>query len=121
MILYLNGNRFKVKSNEIKNKLDALQIEKLHIKGDDVDLEMKIGKNRKWLGGDGKNIPSFEIFTSPDWRGTNGYITFNQPLYYSGKRISGVTLHFENGVVTASSATENEDALKRNDRTGKCR
>src|SRR3954452_4660745 len=97
---------------EIKKKLDALKIEKLYIKGDDVDLGVLIGKNRQWLGGTGRNLPSFEVFTSPDWRGTNGYITFNQPLYYSGKRISGVTLRFKNGVVTASSATENEDALK---------
>jgi len=97
---------------EIKDKLDALEIEKLHIKGNDVDLHIQIGPNRKWLSGGGKNIPSFEIFTSPDWRGTNGSIRFNQPLYYSGKRISGVSLQFENGVVVASSATENEDALK---------
>jgi aminopeptidase len=96
---------------DIKDKLDALQIEKLHIKGDEVDLEVQIGEHRKWLSGGGKNIPSFEIFTSPDWRGTNGSINFNQPLYYSGKRISGVSLTFENGVVVASSATENEDAL----------
>ena len=97
---------------EIKDKLDALEIDTLHIKGDDVDLQVQIGENRKWLSGGGKNIPSFEIFTSPDWRGTNGFIRFNQPLYYSGKRISGVELTFKNGVVTASSATENEDALK---------
>src|SRR6478735_140311 len=97
---------------EIKKKLDALEIERLHITGERVDLEVQIGKNRKWLCGGGKNIPSFEIFTSPDWRGTNGHIHFNQPLYYSGKRISGVSLQFENGVVIASSATENEDALK---------
>jgi aminopeptidase len=97
---------------EIRDKLDALQIEKLHVKGDDVDLHIQIGPNRKWLCGDGKNIPSFEIFTSPDWRGTNGSIRFNQPLYYSGKRISGISLRFENGVVVESSATENEDALK---------
>lgn len=97
---------------EIKDKLDALQIEKLHIKGDDVDLHIQIGANRKWLSGGGKNIPSFEIFTSPDWRGTNGFINFNQPLYYSGKRISGVSLRFENGIVIKASATENEDALK---------
>jgi aminopeptidase len=64
---------------EIKDRLDALEIEKLHIKGDDVDLYIKIGAHRKWLCGDGKNIPSFEIFTSPDWRGTNGFIRFNQP------------------------------------------
>jgi aminopeptidase len=97
---------------EIKDKLDTLEIEKLHIKGDDVDLEVQIGRNRKWLSGGGKNIPSFEIFTSPDWRGTNGSISFNQPLYYSGKRISGVSLCFENGIVVTSSSTENEDALK---------
>lgn len=97
---------------DIKDKLDALAIEKLHIKGDDVDLAVQIGQHRKWLSGGGKNIPSFEIFTSPDWRGTNGFISFNQPLYYSGKRIAGVSLRFENGVVVSSSATENEDALK---------
>jgi aminopeptidase len=95
-----------------KEKLDALEIEQLHIQGDDVDLIIKIGANRKWLSGGGKNIPSFEIFTSPDWRGTNGHIYFNQPLYYSGKRIAGVALLFENGLVVESSATENEDALK---------
>ncbi len=97
---------------EIKNKLDALQIEKLRIKGNDINLEIRLGKHRKWLSGGGKNIPSFEIFTSPDWRGTNGHITFNQPLYYSGKRIAGVHLQFKDGIVVASSATENEDALK---------
>lgn len=97
---------------DIKDKLDALEIETLHIKGDDVDLHIQIGANRKWLSGGGKNIPSFEIFTSPDWRGTNGTIRFNQPLYYSGKRISGIYLKFEDGVVVASSASENEDALK---------
>jgi aminopeptidase len=96
----------------IKNQLDALQIERLHLKGDDVDLTVQIGPNRKWLSGGGKNIPSFEIFTSPDWRGTNGTIRFNQPLYYSGKRIAGISLRFESGVVVDASATENEEALK---------
>lgn len=96
----------------IKDKLDALEIETLHLKGADVDLTVQIGANRKWLSGGGKNIPSFEIFTSPDWRGTNGSIRFNQPLYYSGKRIAGISLQFENGIVVAASATENEEALK---------
>ncbi len=95
----------------IKDRLDALAIESLHVAGDDVDLHLKIGAGRKWLSGGGKNIPSFEIFTSPDWRGTQGSIYFNQPLYYSGKRIAGVSLRFENGVVTHATAAENADAL----------
>lgn len=107
--------RWKSVQKEIetfRDKLDALAIDTVHIQGEDVDLQIKIGANRKWLSGGGKNIPSFEIFTSPDWRGTNGFIRFNQPLYYSGKRISGVALRFEAGVVVEASATENEDALK---------
>lgn len=96
----------------IKDKLDALQIDTLHIVGEEADLHIKIGEHRQWLSGGGKNIPSFEIFTSPDWRGTAGTIRFNQPLYYSGKRIAGVSLTFENGIVVSASATENEDALK---------
>lgn len=96
----------------IKKKLDALPIDTVHLRGDDVDLQVRIGEHRQWLSGGGKNIPSFEIFTSPDWRGTEGWIRFNQPLYYSGKRIAGIELHFEKGVVVKASATENEEALK---------
>lgn len=97
---------------QIKDWLSALPIETLHIEGEDVDLHIRIGVNRQWLSGGGKNIPSFEIFTSPDWRETQGHIRFNQPLYYAGKRISGVSLEFENGVVIHASAIENEAALK---------
>ena len=107
-------SKWKAVQKEIegfKDKLDALAIDKLHIQSEDADLYITIGAQRKWLSGGGKNIPSFEIFTSPDWRGTQGFIRFNQPLYYSGKRISGVSLQFENGRVVSSSATENEDAL----------
>ncbi len=96
----------------IKDKLDALAIERLHLVGEDLDLRVQIGPNRKWLSGGGKNIPSFEIFTSPDWRGTEGWIRFNQPLYYSGKRIAGIELRFEKGVVVSATAQENEEALR---------
>ena len=112
MIRWTKWKSVQAQIEEIKDKLDTLEIDTLHIKGDDVDLHILIGESRKWLSGGGKNIPSFEIFTSPDWRGTSGSIYFNQPLYYSGKRIAGVSLTFENGVVVTSFATENEEALK---------
>jgi len=93
-------------------KLNNLQIEKLHIVGKDVDLWIKLGAKRKWVGGSGRNIPSFEIFNSPDWRGTEGWIRFNQPLYRYGNLIDGVELEFKNGVVVKSKATKNEHVLK---------
>ncbi len=93
-------------------KLNRMNIDKVHVTGEDADLWVKIGNSRKWLGGSGRNIPSFEIFTSPDWRGTNGWMRFNQPLYRYGAIVKGIYLEFKNGVVTRATATKNEKLLK---------
>lgn len=98
--------------NKFRRKLNNLKIEKVNIKGSDVDLWIKVGKKRIWSGGDGANIPSFEIFTSPDWRGTEGWIKFNQPLYRYGNLIEGIELEFKNGRVVRSKASRNEKVLK---------
>ncbi len=96
----------------IKNKLNRLDIDQLHIKSQKTDFWVKIGSHRSWAGGSGHNIPSFEIFTSPDWRGTKGYIYFNQPLYRYGNLINGVYLKFEKGRVVKSKAKKGERVLK---------
>ena len=96
----------------IQKKLNALEIESVHIVGKDVDLHIAIGANRAWKTGSGCNIPSFEHFTSPDWRGTTGWIRFNQPLYRYGTIIEGISLEFANGTVVAASATKGEATLK---------
>lgn len=98
--------------NVTKQKLDALKIKKIHIAGEDANLHITIGENRKWLGGGGHNIPSYEIFTSPDWRGTQGWMRFNKPLFNNGKRIEGIYLRFENGLIVEATATMNQDALQ---------
>lgn len=100
------------KNDEIKNNLNALKIENLHVVGEGVNLKIKIGPNRKWLGGSGRNIPSFEVFISPDWRGTEGFIEFNQPLYRYGSLIEGIRLEFKDGRVVKSSASKNYEVLK---------
>jgi aminopeptidase len=96
----------------IKDKLDALPIERLHIEAADTDLWVQLGPDRKWLGGSGRNIPSFELFISPDWRGTSGRIQFTEPLYRYGSLIKGAYLEFEDGRVTKATATEGEDLLQ---------
>lgn len=97
---------------DIKAKLDALPIDQLHIEAADTDLWVRIGKNRRWLGGSGRNIPSFELFISPDWRGTSGKIQFTEPLYRYGSLIEGAYLEFEDGLVTKATAEKGEDLLK---------
>lgn len=96
----------------VAKELTNLKIDRLHVTGPDIDLTMTIGAKRRWLGGSGRNIPSFEVFTSPDWRGTNGWVRFNQPLYYYGPKVEGIYLEFKNGRVVKSSAAKNEKLLK---------
>lgn len=91
--------------------LDALPIDRLHVQGEDVDLWLTLGERRRWIGGGGRNIPSFEIFTSPDWRGTEGRIRFSEPLYTFGSLITGIELEFRDGLVDRASAGKNEDLL----------
>ncbi len=96
---------------EIKQKLDALHIERVHVEGEDTNIKIKIWSNRQRLGWSWRNIPSFEIFTSPDWRGTEGRMRFNQPLYRYGQVIKDVYLKFEKGVIVEFDASENKELL----------
>ncbi len=93
------------------NKLSPM-IDKLHAVGPDMDMWYTLGEKRSWHAGSGRNIPSFEIFTSPDWRGTNGWIRFNQPLYRYSNKITGIELQFKDGIVVKASAKTNEHLLK---------
>jgi aminopeptidase len=102
-------------SNEVgrvSKKLTDLKIDRLHMVGKDVDLRITMGEQRRWLGGSGRNIPSFEVFTSPDWRGTQGWIRFNQPLYRYGSVVKGIELKFEKGRVAEATAKKNENLLR---------
>jgi aminopeptidase len=95
----------------VAKKLTDLKIDKLHIEGEEVDLHVTVGQKRRWLGGGGRNIPSFEVFTSPDWRGTDGWIKFNQPLYRYGSMVTGIEMHFKNGRVVKATAKKNQNLL----------
>jgi aminopeptidase len=94
-------------------KLSALKIDSVHVTGPDVDLTIGLGANRAWRAGGGNNIPSYEVFTSPDYRRVNGTITFSQPLYNKfGTLITGITLTFKDGICTKAIAKTNEASLK---------
>ncbi len=102
----------QTESARIIDTLNSMEIDKIHVKSENIDLWIKLGEKRKWVGVTGHNIPSFEIYTSPDWRGTNGYIKFTEPLYRYGNLIEGIRFEFKDGVIVNSSATTNEPILK---------
>lgn len=96
----------------VKKKLNDLQIDKVRVRAEGTDLTVGLGPARLWMGGSGRNIPSFELFISPDCRRTEGHITFNQPLYRYGDLIKNVSLTFKEGKVVHASASEGEHLLK---------
>ncbi len=104
--------KVKKMQEEIRQHLNELSIEWLEIKGEDIDLKVQLGANRIWKGGADRNIPSFELFTSPDWRGTEGWVKFNQPLYRYGNVLEGVELCFHKGLVTRAYATKGNNVLQ---------
>ncbi|MCH8520080.1 MAG: aminopeptidase [Nanoarchaeota archaeon] len=98
--------------DRVKEELNNLQIQKIHVEAKDTDLWLSIGEHRQWLGGSGHNIPSFELFISPNWRGTKGHIQFTEKLYRYGNIIENIYLEFKNGLVTKATASSGEDVLK---------
>jgi aminopeptidase len=96
----------------IKHRLDRLSIRRLRIESDRLDLEVTPGERRKWLGLSGRNIPSFEVFLSPDWRGTRGVYYADQPSFRSGNTVEGVHLEFKAGRVVAARAQQGEAFLR---------
>lgn len=97
---------------QILNKLNRMPIERLHVTAPGTDLWITLGEKRRWLGGSGRNIPSFEIFTSPDWRGTEGTIAFDLPLFRYGNLVKGIVLEFREGRVTKATARTNAKFLQ---------
>jgi aminopeptidase len=95
----------------IKDWLNGMKMTSVHMIGEDCDIIIKLWANRKWLAGRGFNIPSFEHFITPDYRGTNWWIRYNQPIFRYNKLIKWVELHFANGQITQASASYNEQAL----------
>ncbi len=105
--VYQDIEKYRTRLNKLSPRID-----RLHAVGPDMDIWYTLGVKRAWLAGSGRNIPSFEIFTSPDWRGTEGWIRINQPLYRYSNKITGIELWFKNGRVVKSKAKTNEKLLK---------
>ncbi|MCD6293981.1 MAG: aminopeptidase [Deltaproteobacteria bacterium] len=93
---------------DIKKWMNDMDVQYYHVASDNIDLKITPGDQRKWIGISGHNIPSFELFISPDWHGTQGTYYANQPSFRSGNYVEGVNLTFHEGVVTEITAEKGE-------------
>lgn len=115
-------NNFINKNNYYKDKLNSLNIEKLHYKNNlGTDLYIGLPKNIIWYNMDDKdsngnsimlNMPSYEIFTTPDYKQTNGIVYSSKPLIYNDCVIENFYLVFKDGKVIDLDAEKGKDLLK---------
>lgn len=102
------------------NKLNELKIKKLHYKNDlGTDLIIELIPDSVWEGvGTGKeenmlvNMPSYEIFTSPNSKKTEGIVYSSKPLNYNGALIDEFWLKFEKGKVIDFDAKKGKKILE---------
>ncbi|MDX2438984.1 MAG: aminopeptidase [Desulfobacterales bacterium] len=100
-------------AGSIKKWLNSLNVKFYHVESENVDLKISPGEKRRWIGLSGHNIPSFEIFLSPDWRGTTGVYFADQPSYRSGNYVKNVRLEFNKGSAVKITAKKGEDFVKK--------
>lgn len=93
----------------LKSWLNRKKVRFFHIESEHIDLEIYPGEQRRWVGISGHNIPSFELFLSPDGRQTRGVYFSDQPSYRSGNYVANVRLEFEKGCAVKISAETGED------------
>jgi aminopeptidase len=97
--------------HRVLGELNALPITTVRVESKETDISIGLGRLRRWLGGRGRNMPSFEIFTSPDWRLVNGRIYFDLPLYRYGQIIRDIRIEIRDGLIVKATAGQNEKLL----------
>jgi len=97
----------------IKEWLSSLPVKYFHMESANMDLRITPGAKRKWAGVSGHNVPSFELFVSPDWRGTEGVFFANLPSFRSGNYVEDVRITFVKGQAVKIEAKQGEAFVKK--------
>ena len=99
-------------------RLTKLRLARLELRGPGTELDVGFIDDTRWLGGpetlvDGRklapNLPTEEVFTSPDPRQTNGTFQCTFPLSFRGRLIHGLRGEFSNGRLVRLDADSDDD------------
>ncbi|VRA40596.1 Aminopeptidase [Streptococcus pneumoniae] len=108
----------------LKSKADMLnkeQFSALHYTAPGTDLTLGLPKNHVWESagainaqGEGflPNMPTEEVFTAPDFRRADGYVTSTKPLSYNGNIIEGIKVTFKDGQIIDITAEKGDQVMK---------
>lgn len=92
--------------SEIKDWLNGLNARAFRVESEAMDLEVSFGECRRWLALTGQNMPSYEVYFSPDWRGVRGVYYADLPSIRRGGLVRGARLEFDKGRVVRAAAEQ---------------
>ena len=101
--------------------LNERAFDALHFSGPGTDLTVGLLPGGRFGGGgnttrDGidhvANLPTEEVFTSPDWRRTEGTVRSTRPLALGGTIVRDLELRFEAGEAVEVRASAGADAVR---------
>ncbi len=99
-------------------RLTKLGLTRLELRGPGTELDLGFVEGTRWLGGfetlaDGRrlasNMPTEEVFTSPDPRRTTGTFKCTFPLSFRGRLIHGLRGEFAQGRLVRLEADSDDD------------
>ena len=107
---------------EKATRLNQEQFDALHYTAPGTDLTLGMPKNHIWeaagsLNAQGEtfiaNMPTEEIFSAPDYRRADGYVTSTKPLSYAGVIIENMTFTFKDGKIINVTAEKGQETVQR--------
>ncbi|HEU0303328.1 MAG TPA: aminopeptidase [Gaiellaceae bacterium] len=106
----------------VARRLDGAAFDALHFEGPGTDLVVGLFPAGRWETAGGEtvdgirhmaNLPSEEIFTTPDPGRTEGVVASTRPLaLFDGPIVRGLTVRFEGGSAVAIEADEGAEILR---------
>jgi aminopeptidase len=101
--------------------LDERSFTAVRFRGPGTDLTIGLLDKARWIGGSlstqwGQdyvaNMPTEEVFSSPDWRRTEGTVRSTRPLELLGAMVRDLELRFEGGKIVEVNASEGADVVR---------
>jgi aminopeptidase len=108
--------------NDVAARLNARRFDAVHFRGEGTDLTIGLFPSSSWLAADFTtidglrhvpNLPTEEVFTTPDPTRTEGTVTASMPLLLpGGVLVDGLRIRFEGGRAVQIDADVGADALR---------
>jgi aminopeptidase len=101
--------------------LNDLEVDVIHFQGPGTDLRVGLLPESRWQGVESQtaqgipyvaNMPTEEIFTTPDLRRTEGIVRSTRPLALYGRIVRGLEVRFEKGRIVEVNADEGAEVIE---------